>query len=103
MREIFDDAVPPGGCMCAEPLSMRALVWLWAAVWCAGAARKAVERALAETVHEPSEELRRLQLDHLDELSRRAWVVLTPSTRSSPTDAPSNTPTPLRHSATPAR
>lgn len=40
------------------------------------AARKAVERALAATVAEPAEELRRLQLAQLDKLSRNAWRVL---------------------------
>lgn len=40
------------------------------------AARKAVERALAATVAEPCEELRRIELAKLDSMSVTAWAVL---------------------------
>lgn len=42
----------------------------------ASAARKCVERALLATVAEPSEELRRLEMMKLDQLSVAAWEIL---------------------------
>lgn len=39
-------------------------------------ARQAVERALDQTIREPAEELRMLELQRLDELWRRAWAIL---------------------------
>ncbi len=42
----------------------------------ASAARKCVERALLATVAEPAEELRRLELMKLDQLSVAAWEIL---------------------------
>lgn len=39
-------------------------------------ARRAVERALVETCREPADALRTLELERLDTMSRRAWVIL---------------------------
>jgi hypothetical protein len=37
---------------------------------------RAIKRVLAETVQEPAEELRQMELDRLDALAQRVWAVL---------------------------